>query len=108
MEIKITFKRDEEELYNFLQKSGKSKFIKELIKNHMLKEEFTIVKNDIESNINDMVLLEEVSLKLDIILSKLGDENILEVESIIEGKDKEIIENKNLTINSGFEIDDLI
>lgn len=103
-EIKVTFKKEEEYLYNYIMEQGKGKFLKELIKSLLENKDISIPSNNnVTSDKNDLMdKLEKMQLDILEIKNKLSSKN--KVDNV---KPKAEIEDNNVGISKNFNIDDL-
>lgn len=102
-EIKVTFKKEEEYLYNYVIEQGKGKFIKEIIKSLLENKDISIPNNNVTSDKNDLMdKLEKMQLDILEIKKTLSSENKMDNE-----KSKAKIEDNNVGISKNFKIDDL-
>lgn len=104
MEIKITFKKDEEYLYKYITEQGKGKFLKEIIKSLLENKDISIPSNNnVTSDKNDLMdKLEKMQLDILEIKNTLSTQN--KVDNV---KPKAEIEDNNVGISKNFNIDDL-
>lgn len=100
-EIKVTFKKEEEYLYNYVIEQGKGKFIKDLIKSLLENKDISIPS--VTSDKDDLMdKLEKMQLDILEIKKTLSIQN--KVDNV---KPKAEIEDNNVGISKNFKIDDL-
>ena len=101
-EIKVTFKKEEEYLYNYVIEQGKGKFLKELIKSILENKSIDVPLNNAISDKDLISKLEKMHLDILEIKNKLSSKSKMDNE-----KSKTEIENNDLGISKNFNIDDL-
>ena len=91
-EIKVTFKKEEEYLYNYVIEQGKGKFLKEIIKSILENKSIDVPLNNAISDKDLISKLEKMHL------------DILEIKNKLSSKSKM---DNDLGISKNFNIDDL-
>lgn len=102
-EIKVTFKKEEEYLYEYVIEQGKGKFLKEIIKSLLENKDISIPSySNGTSDENLMDKLEKMQLDILEIKNTLSTQN--KVDNV---KPKDEIEDNNVGISKNFNINDL-
>ena len=100
-EIKVTFKKEEEYLYNYVIEQGKGKFLKEIIKSLIENKDISIPS--VTSDKDDLMDKLE-KMQLDILEIK---KTLTAPSNQTDKKDIDISINNKVGISKDFNIDDL-